>query len=399
MGTTVIVGPERSRWLRQDLGVPFPGLIRPFRCTFPEQDIAELQCALREILSGGSLALGRHTAEFEENFAAYVGVPHAVAVSSGTAGLEILLRIHEANGLRIAVPTNTNFATVAAILHSGATPVFIDMTPATFMPDVAVLSEALSSSRIDGVVWVHIGGMISPDFLKVVALCRSKSIFLIEDAAHAHGSRFGGIHAGAFSDGGAFSFFATKVMTTMEGGMIVTTSPKTAQLARSYRDQGKSKSLGGEHHYRGSSWGMTEISAAIGIVQLRRLDEMIGQRCKVARKVEALLTQMSMQFCRTDHMDQSSYYKVVVHLPHLSPPLSEIRNKFRSVGVELGGCVYELPCHKQPVFRGLDTATRPLDVSERLCPRHICPPITAGMTDLEVQKLLDSLVYCLCQGR
>ena len=117
-------------------------------------------------MRSGTLILGPYTREFEEAFAKYIGVTHAVAVKTGTSALEVLLAAHDAEGKRVA--SNTNFASVAAIVRTGGEPVFMDMTQEYF------------------VMWVHIGGIIAPDFPKIVDYCRSKKLFLIEDAAHAH---------------------------------------------------------------------------------------------------------------------------------------------------------------------------------------------------------------------
>ena len=125
-------------------------------------------------------------------------------------------------GRKVAVPSNTNFASVMAILKAGGQPVYMDMTKEYFAPSLDILEATFRDHKIEGVMWVHIGGIIAPDFLEVAEFCKRHDLFLIEDAAHAHGSRIGGISAGNIGDGGAFSFFPTKVMTTMEGGMITT---------------------------------------------------------------------------------------------------------------------------------------------------------------------------------
>src|SRR5262249_48824155 len=141
--------------------------IKPFFLDLTEEEIEEVQREFGLILRRGELILGRHTEAFENEFATYVGTKYAAAVSTGTAALEILLAIKGASGKRIAVPSNTNFATVVAIIRTGGTPVFMDMTPDYFVPDFDLFREIAEKHRIDGVIWVHIGGIIPPDFLKV----------------------------------------------------------------------------------------------------------------------------------------------------------------------------------------------------------------------------------------
>ncbi len=166
-------------------------------------------------------------------------------MNTGSTALEILLRLKQVEGKTVLVPTNTNFATVASILRAGGLVWYLDMAKTTFAPTLRMVQEAVErgssskSSPIGGVLWVHIGGVVSPEFPEVVQYCRRKELFVLEDAAHAHGSQLGGIKVGNLADGGAFSFFPTKVMTTCEGGMITTNDDQEDYLARSFRNQGK----------------------------------------------------------------------------------------------------------------------------------------------------------------
>jgi dTDP-4-amino-4,6-dideoxygalactose transaminase len=362
--------------------------VQPFALDLSADEIAELQADLATILRSGSLILGPYTERFEDEFAKYVGCQHAVAVNSGTSALEVLLRAHDAEGRGIAVPTNTNFATVAAILRAGGRPRFLDMSARTFMPTLAMLEAAHVRYELAGVVWVHIGGLISPDFMEIVSFCRRNGMFLIEDAAHAHGSRFAGRQAGTLADGGAFSFFPTKVMTTMEGGMVTTDSDEIAQRARSLRNQGKrGVKFGGLHHDLGSSWRILEIAAAMGVIQLRNLDRMIAHRDRVARRLRQTLEMLGVPFCDFAHMDRASHYKLIV-LCDANVSIDEVRRRFAESGVMLGGSVYEIPCHRQPVFGALPSAADALPGAEYWCPRHICPPITSRMNDDEIERVV-----------
>ncbi len=239
--------------------------LKPFFLDLSEDEITTIQAEMGEILRSGQLILGKHTEAFEAEFAKYVGCKYAVALNTATSALEILCVLKGVKGKKVAVPSNTNFASVAAIIRAGGIPIFMEMTPDYFAPNLEILKYTVERYQVDGVMWVHIGGIIVPDFIDVVEYCRSHEIFLIEDAAHAHGSWFKGKSAGTFADGGAFSFFPTKVMTTIEGGIITTNSEFDAQLARSYRNQGKRHSAyGGLHYDLGSSWRISEIGAFMG---------------------------------------------------------------------------------------------------------------------------------------
>lgn len=365
--------------------------IRPFFLDLTEDEIQYIQAKLGEILRSGQLILGRYTEEFEERFAKYVGRRYAVAYNTATSALEVLCVLKGARGKKVAVPSNTNFATVEAILRAGGQPVFMDMSKEYFVPDLSELRRVHLEEGVTGVVWVHIGGIIAPDFQDVVQYCRDNGLFLIEDAAHAHGSWLGGRSAGAFGDGGAFSFFPTKVMTTMEGGMIVTDSREDAELARSFRNQGKRyAAYGGLHYDHGNSWRMSEISAVIGLVQLAKLDQMTERRRQAAEIVSERLRKLGVGYCSTSHMDRASFYKLIVRLPDRFTP-EQVKKALADRGVICGAGVYDVPCHLQPVFRDLPCDRSRLAITEEWCPRHICPPITSGTTEEEAVKIADAL--------
>src|SRR5207249_5471899 len=177
-----------------------------------------------------------------------------------------------------------------------------------FAPTLAMVqSELKQTPGIAGVAWVHIGGIISPEFPEIVKAFRSRGLFVMEDAAHAHGSQLGGVKAGKLADGAAFSFFPTKVMTTCEGGMITTDSDEEDYLSRSYRNQGKrGTNYGSLHHDFGNSCRMTELQALLGLIQLKKLPEMLRKRSIAARVITKELERAGIQFCGTGHMDMAS---------------------------------------------------------------------------------------------
>lgn len=356
--------------------------IKPFYLDLDEGEIETIQTEMGEILRRGELILGRHTAAFEDEFARYCGSRHAVTLNTATSALEVLLTLKGARGKRVAVPSNTNFASVAAIIRAGGEPVYMDMTAACFAPDLGILERTAETHEIHGVMWVHIGGIIVPDFAEVADFCRRHGLFLIEDCAHAHGSWLGGKSAGTFGDGGAFSFFPTKVMTTMEGGMIVTDSQEDADLARSFRNQGKRHAAyGGLHYDLGNSWRLTEIAAFMGLVQLAKLDRMVAARQRAVHIVAEHLRRREIAYCDTSHMDAASHYKFIVRLPE-GRDADQVKRDMSARGIICGGGVYEVPCHLQPVFADVPHDNSELTLTEAWCPRHICPPITSG-TSLE----------------
>ena len=349
---------------------------------------------MTEILASGMLTLGPYTQEFESAFAVAhsrpgatpTQIPHAVAVASGTAALEIALRWVGVSDRDVVVPANTFYATAAAALRAGGRPVFADMDPATFALSPQTLAAALTP-RTAAVVIVHVGGLISPDIEELRRMCAEREIALVEDAAHAHGSTRDGQFAGSFGSAAAFSFYATKVVTCGEGGMVVTSSADCADEARIYRDQGKG-SFSANHHVRpGYAWRMSELSAVTGLVHLRAMATAIDRRREVAARYSAGLAGMDGLTVLAEPAGcQSNFYKYIALLP---PGCDRARFKKELADrhqVRLAGEVYDVPLHQQPVLAGF--AGGPLPVAEDLCARHVCLPVHSDMTDEEVDEVL-----------
>jgi dTDP-4-amino-4,6-dideoxygalactose transaminase len=370
--------------------------IKPFYFDITEDEIDYFASESKKILKSGSLILGENTKEFEKAFAEYVGTKYAIAVNSGSSALEILLRLKKAEGTTVLVPTNTNFATVAAVIRVGGQVQYLDMDESTFAPSLEMVKEALekgsslSDGKISGVLWVHIGGVISTEFPQVVEYCHQQGLFVLEDTAHAHGSQIKGVQAGNLADGGAFSFFPTKVMTTFEGGMITVNDEEEDYIARSLRNQGKrGQDFGGLHTDFGNSTRITEVGALLGRIQLAKLPEMLQRRQRAYELITAPLREVGVSFVSTEQMDRASHYKLIVHLPE-GKTEKEVKAALAEEGILLGGTVYEIPCHQQPVFQGICPG-QSFPRAERWCPNHICPPLTSGMTEAEAKVVGEAL--------
>ncbi len=344
---------------------------------------------IQEVLETGQLTLGKYGEAFEQRFAELCGVRHAIAVNSGTSALEILLRSLGIEGKEVLVPTNTFFATAAAVVHAGGIPVLVDMDPESF----AVHPEAVSkkvTARTAGIVLVHIGGIVSAQTPALVELAAKQGIWLIEDAAHAHGSSYRSVSAGAFGIGSSFSFYPTKVMTSAEGGMIVTNDERLAAEARIYRDQGKASFAVNAHVRMGYNWRLSEPHAIIGLRHLERLPKMIEDRRAIAAVYdEGLKDFKNLRALQIPEGGFCNYYKYIAVFKE-PRDRKELKSVLRErYGVSLAGEVYEEPLHKQPVFEKY--ASGPLPVSEDLCSRHICLPVFSGMEKAEARYVLDCL--------
>ncbi len=359
------------------------------RIVFSESDKAEVAAAVTQILTSGALTLGPHTGHFEAEFAAAHAAPHGVAVSCGTAALEIILRCLDVAGTEVVVPTNTFAATAFAILRAGARPVFADVDASTAALSAATVEPWLTEAT-KAVVLVHIGGMISAGVHELRALCDARGVALVEDAAHAHGATLDGAYAGSFGVAGAYSFYPTKVMTSGEGGMILTADERIRDEARIYRDQGKAGFLGNMHIKQGYAWRMSEVHALTGRVHLRRLPEFLATRARVAARYDAALDACAdIDRIPPPPGARSNYYKYLA-VPRPGMDRNRLKKEMKERhGVWLTGEVYEVPLHQQPVFQAY--ACGALPVAEEFCARHVCLPVHSDMSDTEAEHVITSL--------
>lgn len=363
--------------------------VPPAKVYFPEGDRKEIMARIEEVLTTGQLTLGKYGKAFEEKFAAHVGTKYAVAVNSGTSSIEIPLRIFGVAGKEVLVPTNTFFATPAAVLHAGGQVRFLDADAATFAVNLEEIQRRLTPDTV-GVIVVHIGGLVTPQMPAIRDFCRERGLFLLEDATHAHGSSVNAQMAGTFGQAASFSFYPTKVITSAEGGMIVTDDDHIREEALIYRDQGKAGFLTNFHTRLGYNWRMSEPHAIIGLAQLERLEEFIVKRQAIARIYdEALQDLPEVTPLQVPNGGRCNYYKYIALLDP-SIDRAELKKLLREeYEVALSGEVYDTPCHLQPIFEPYRAGEFP--VAEDVCKRHICLPISAAMNDEEACYVIASL--------
>jgi perosamine synthetase len=373
-------------------------MIPPAKPYFPRIDIDEAKKHLDKILTSGSLTLGEYTKQFERQFAELVKVRHAIAVNSGTSALQIAITGHEiGEGDEVILPTNTFGATCAAVIFAGGKPKITDVSHDTMTIDVEAIQKALTP-RTRGVIAVHIGGLICPEIDGIRRLCEERGLFLIEDAAHAHGSRINGKYAGTLGSAGCFSFYPTKVMTSGEGGMITTDSERLWATAQILRDQGKESFSSNRIVRLGFNWRMPELCAALGILQLRRLAEFIERRNSIARIYDEGFGAIGLEYVKTPANEVNNYYKYTYFLP------SDVdREKFKMMcrerGVAYGGEVYWPPLHLQPAFRDYINGNARFDTADERSKRMVNPPIFNQMTDEQAERVVEVTHGVLSQLR
>jgi perosamine synthetase len=303
--------------------------------------------AVTAVLESGMLASGERVAEFERNFADYCGSTHAVAINNGTAALHAaLLAADIGQGDEVIVPSFTFFATASAVSMTGAKPVFVDVHERTFNIDPAKVENAVTP-RTKAVIGVHLFGQPF-DVNGVEQVCESHNLTLIEDAAQAQGAISHGQRAGAMGHMGCFSFYATKNMTTGEGGMVTTSDKAFNERLRLLINHGQSEKY--LHTRIGYNYRLTDVAAAIGLVQLKKLEKFNMRRRKNAEyfdshiSVKGLLTPEVAQ--GTHHV----YHQYVVRLTDEFPmKRADFIEYLKAKGI--GTAVhYPIPLHHQPVY-------------------------------------------------
>jgi len=356
---------------------------------FDDKSISGILRDIESILRSGRLTGGPHVKDFEDRFAEYVKARHAVAVSSGTSNLEICLRYFKVKGREVVVPTNTFVATPNSVIFAGGKPVFADMREDTLCIDPEDVKRKISS-RTAGVIVVHIAGLICPQIKELAELCEDRSLFLLEDCAHAHGAMIDGKMAGTLSNAGCFSFYPTKVMTTGEGGMITTDDSGLAEAARCMRNHGQSSEK--LMVMLGHNWRMSEIAAIVGKYQLKNLESFVRRRNEIARNYDKALGKMAeVSLFKTPANIRHSYYKYPVRLDDSVDGEKLARILKEEYNVETGN-VYYPPCHLQPFYKeNFGTQEGDLPVSEKVLRKVLCLPMHVKMNGEDVKYVSEAL--------
>lgn len=357
--------------------------------TFDGSDIEWITAAIGETLRSGVLTQGPYVRRLEEAFAERCGTAHAVAISNGTAALELILRALGVEHREVVVPTNTFMATANAVAFAGGRPTFADLDPATLCVGIDDVRRVVTPRTI-AVVVVHIAGLVSPDMAAIQVFCRDRGLALVEDAAHAHGAMLGTQHAGALGDAASFSFFPTKPMTSGEGGMITTDREDVAEFARRYRSHGVDPRTR-LHTGLGHNDRLPEVSAIIGLRQLVRLDEHLARRRAVAAVYDAAFAGTSLLAIGSEARQRHSYYKYP-----LLVATRELRDRMavelRERGIPTGD-VYYPPCHMQPFARiAYADGIGPLPKAEDVLPRVLCLPMHASLSQEEAGSVAEAVL-------
>jgi len=359
------------------------------------QDISEADVqAVLDVLRSGRLALGPQTEAFEHALAQYVGVTHAVAVNSGTSALHLLVRaLGLGPGDEVLVPSFTFAASVNAILYEGATPVFVEIEPETYNLDPEDLARRVTP-RTKAIMAVDVFGHPAA-WDDILAVAQAHDLRIIDDACEALGAEYKGRKLGTFGDAATFAFYPNKQMTTGEGGIVVTNDGEIARLCRSMRNQGRGE-MGAwlEHERLGYNYRMTEMSAALGVSQLARLETFLAKRAHVAELyTERLQALTAVRPPVVKPGVRMSWFVYVVTLAE-GTHRDTIMRRMASDGVPTRG--YFAPIHTQPYISdrfGDLAGTLPL--TEAVAQRTVALPFHNSLAESDIDAVVAALERAL----
>lgn len=362
---------------------------------------AEEAAAVVAVIESGWVAQGPRVAEFEQRFAEAQQADHAVALSSCTTALHLALVVAGIGpGDDVVVPSFSFVATANAVVHAGARPVFCDVDPLTGNVTAATVAEALTPAT-RAVVAVDQAG-VPVDLGSVRELCDPRGIVVVEDAACGAGSTYRGRPVGAGAVLTAWSFHPRKVLTTGEGGMLTTSDPEWAARARRLREHAMSVSAAERHRSVlappevydevGFNYRMTDLQAAVGLVQLGRLPEMVARRRVLAAGYQKVLAGVDgLRPVADPAWGTTSYQSFWVEVgPDYPRSRDEVLEDLARADISARRGI--MAAHRHPAYAGRDTGRVPLPVTERLTDHTLVLPLFHRMTDSEQQRVLEVLV-------
>lgn len=347
----------------------------------------EEENAVKEVLKSGILAFGPKTKEFEKEYAEYIGVKHAIAVTNGTVALDVALKALKIGpGDEVITSAFSFIASSNCILFQNAKPIFADIDPKTFNIDPSDVAEKITP-KTKAIIPVHIFGQPS-NMGALTEIAKDNKVALVEDAAQAHGAEYKEQKTGSIGDIGCFSFYATKNMTTGEGGIITTNDSKLADVIRLLINHGQRFKY--HHELLGYNYRTTEICAAIGLVQLRKLESFNNKRIENAKL-------LSNGICKFKGLTVPYISNDVKHVFHQYAV--RIEDNFRLERKELcdilaksgiGFAVhYPLPIYKHPFYMKLTNDVVNCPVTENSCRRVLSLPVHPLVTRKEIEYILD----------
>ena len=345
--------------------------------------------AVRKIFESGVLVQGERIKIFEKEFAEYIGVEHAVAMANGTLALDAALKALKLGpGDEVITSAFSFIASSNCVLFQGAKPVFADIDPRSFDIDPSDVAEKITA-KTKAIIPVHLYGQPA-EMDALTEIAEDHGVALVEDAAQAHGAEYKGRKVGGLGDIGCFSFYATKNMTTGEGGIITTNNSELARKVRLLRNHGDT----GKYHHviLGYNYRMSEASAAVGSVQLRKLDELNERRKENAsvltRGIEKI-SGLTPPYVKNDV--EHVFYQYVIRVEDDCPvDRDELAGHLTKSGVSVA-VHYPIPIYRQPFYKELGYGKTVCPMAEDVCKRILSLPVHPSVTREDVKYMLNVL--------
>lgn len=346
----------------------------------------ELNNVIEAVKSGWVSSKGKFISQFEEKFAEYCGVKYGVATSNGTVALHLaLVALGIGEGDEVIVPTFTFIATANAVRYTGATPVFVDSHPDYWCIDPERTEKAITA-RTKAIIPVHLYGHPC-DMDAIMDIARRRKLYVIEDAAEAHGAEYMGKKVGSFGDINCFSFYGNKTITTGEGGMCLTNDKALAEKMRILRDHGMNLSKKYWHDVIGFNYRMTNLQAALGVAQLLKLNEFIRRKRENARLYSSLLNKTNGITLPPEMTWAKNIYWMYTILieDSFGEDKATVVKRLEAKGVETRPLFY--PIHLMPPYR----MRRKFHAAEELSRKGICLPSGVKLSSKDASFVVDSL--------
>jgi len=335
--------------------------------------------AVLDVMSSGKLAQGEKVQEFEEKFAKYVGTDYAVACSNGTVALMMAAKCLGISGEAI-VPSFSFIASATSMLFSGASPVFADIDSLSYTMSPTDIRRKITS-RTHAIVPVHLYGQCA-DMDEIMQIAEKNGLRVIEDACQAHGAKWDTKKAGSFGDAGCFSFYPTKNMTCGEGGMVTTNRADLDSSLRLYRSHGQPERY--VHASLGYNFRMTDIQAAIGVEQLKKLDKFNAARAKNAKYYDSHLR------CAQPYVfseGKSCYHQYTIRVSNRDAVVESLVD--RNIGY---GIYYPVGAHRQPVFNTTDV----LPNTDYACNHVLSIPVHPALSKRDLLEVCEAVNSVVC---
>lgn len=359
---------------------------------------------LQECIDSGWISSeGPFVERFEAGMAACVGRRHAVAVTSGTAALELALdALRLEPGSMVVLPTFCIISCAAAVIRNGCLPLFVDSDPRTWNLDVGKLAELLEeqivrkgNSKLKAIMAVHTYGL-PVDMAPLMMLADRYGLKVIEDAAEMHGQSYRGRPCGSFGDVSIFSFYPNKLVTSGEGGMVLTDDPLLAERCRSLRNLCFQSDRRFVHEELGYNFRMSNLQAAVGVAQLERLDSFVSRKREIGARYDSLLSGsdlLQLPLPRTEYADNIYWVYGLVLADEVAIAAEGMMRRLAARGI--GTRPFFWSMHEQPVFKRMGIMTESCGdypVAERLARRGFYLPSGLALTNQQIDEVATTLV-------